>query len=109
MFIFIDENVHSEEDIENLLNNNQIEYTSFDNPYIAVCREEIGQAIDCSDVITGDSSFYDIAQDEAEQIVWKLSRDLCNSGEAENAFQDLAVTAQLIADREINKMIGGDE
>lgn len=106
MLIYIDTDKHSDSEIEDLLNNHQISYTSFDNEYMAVCREEIEQAIDCSDSFVDDEgqTFYDKAGDKADEIIWRLAKELYGSKEAEFAFQELAEAAQLIANRELHRL-----
>lgn len=104
MIIYIDESKHSESEIDDLLNNHQIEYTKFDNEYMAVCREEIEQAIDCSDSFREDITFYDEMGDKANDIIWELSKELYESKEANGAFQELAETAQLIVNRKLSTL-----
>ena len=104
MLIHIDETKHSSEQIRALLINNNVKYNVLNNVYWSTCMEEIEQAIDCSDVIRDDCSFYDMLGDEADNIIYELTDDIYNSREANSAFQDLAEAAQLLVNRKINSL-----
>ena len=101
MIIYIDENKHSVKEIRELLEANNIENEIYDNVYWATCKEEIRQAIDCSDSLKEDKTFYDIVGDKAEDIIYDLANELYVLGYADSAFQELAEAAQLIVNRKI--------
>lgn len=104
MIIYIDENKHSVNEIRELLDKSNIENKIFDNVYWATCREEIEQAIDCSDSLQEDKTFYDIAGNEIDDIIHSLTDELYMSRDADNSFQGLAEIAQLIVNRKLYKL-----
>lgn len=101
--MIIEINNESLEKVESILKANNIEFNFYDNVYWATCKEEISQAADCSDLLDNES-FYDMAGDIADDVIYEMTDELYNSREANNAFQDLAEAAQLIANRKINEL-----
>lgn len=83
-------------EICNLLEDNDINFTSSTNVYQAVCQEEIEQAIDASNVLD-DESFYDLTGNDADAIIIDLVEELYLY-QSEYAFQRLAEIAQDLVD-----------
>lgn len=104
MIIYIDENKYEEKEIDDLFNNCKIEYIKYDNEYIATCKEEIEQAIDCSDIFQS-KTFYDIAGDKADSIIWTLAKELYNSKEANKIFLELNEAASLIVNKKLYNIV----
>lgn len=91
------------EKLKSICNDNEIEISVYNNVYWETCREEIDQAIGCSDSLLDDEekSFYDIAGDKADDIIYDMINDLYNCVETNDAFDELARAAQLIVNRKI--------
>ena len=107
MIIQIDTNDNNNlEQLLSLLKESNIKYRTFTNVYEAVCREEIEQALDSSNLLDDTTgSFYDLTEDKSEDKVQKLTNRLYLSNSANYAFQDLAVAAKKIADDKIQKIL----
>lgn len=99
MVIIIDEVNYDVKKVKEALENNNIEHSILDNVYWAVCKEEIMNTIDCS------TKFHDVVSNEdVDGIIYDLTDELYNARETNNAFQELAETAELIVNRKIYNM-----
>lgn len=107
--MFIEININDLEKVKNVCSNNDIEVLGvYDNSYWATCKEEILQSVDCSDLLEN-QTFYDIAKDKADDIIYDLTDELYNAKETNNVFQELAEVAMLITNRKINDLIKNKE
>ena len=83
-----------------ILRENGIELVIYADPYMAVCHEEIEQTAYA--VSKDGKSFDEICGDKAYDVISACTRELFESREAEQAFQTIAETSELIIGRANN-------
>lgn len=82
------------EEVKKVLNDAGINCMIYENAYKAVCAEEIDNTLYSAEVELNDETF--------KELKLELSDELYNSNEAEEAFQVLTETSELITNRALH-------